>query len=381
MRRPLFALLSAAVLAAGIFTGPATAQTRPPLMIASQGYLFVGGELTTTGKQPLANQMYVEYQIPAQRLHKYPIVMIEGGGQTGANFTGTPDGREGWAQYFLRKGYAVYVADQVGRGRSGYNAEAYGPVGFQDMAFMLNRFAAPERAKLWPQAHLHTQFPGTATPGDPLFTQFLSQETPSIADFTEQQKLNVAALVALFDKIGPGILLTHSQSGAFSWPVADARPDLVKALLNVEPSGPPVHDVINNGAPNWFSDAKETKLYGLEMVPLTYDPPVTDPAQLSFEQAPAPTNPDLAQCWRQKEPARTLPRLSKTAILIIQSEASYHAPYDYCTSAYLTQAGVKHTYIRLADRGIHGNGHMMMLEKNNMQIAAVMDGWLKTAVR
>ena len=107
MRRPLFALLSAAVLAAGIFTGPATAQTRPPLMIASQGYLFVGGELTTTGKQPLANQMYVEYQIPAQRLHKYPIVMIEGGGQTGANFTGTPDGREGWAQYFLRRGYAV----------------------------------------------------------------------------------------------------------------------------------------------------------------------------------------------------------------------------------------------------------------------------------
>jgi len=380
MRRSFVVALCAALLFSGLSPTAARAQAAPaPLVIAREGYLFVGGELAT-GKQPLANQMYVEYQIPAQRLHRYPIVMIEGGGQTGANFTGTPDGREGWAQYFLRHGYAVYVCDQVGRGRSGYNAEAYGPTGYQDMQFMYDRFAAPERSKLWPQAHLHTQFPGVATAGNPVFTQFLSQETPSIADFTEQQKLNVAALVALFDKIGPGILLTHSQSGAFSWPVADARPQLVKALLDVEPSGPPVHDILNNGAPNWFSDATPLKLYGLEMVPLTYDPPVTDPAQLSFEQAPPPSNPDLVTCWRQKEPARKLPQLAKVPILIIQSEASYHAPYDYCTAAYLTQAGVKNTYIHLADLGIHGNGHMMMLEKNNMQIAAVMAGWLKTAV-
>jgi pimeloyl-ACP methyl ester carboxylesterase len=307
--------------------------------------------------------------------------MIEGGGQTGVNFTGTPDGREGWAQYFLRRGYAVYVCDQVGRGRSGYNLENYGPTGFQDMTFMLNRFAAPERAQLWPQAHLHTQFPGVAQPGNPVFTQFLSQETPSIADFTAQQKLNVAALVALFDKIGPAVLLTHSQSGAFSWPTADARPNLVKALLDVEPSGPPVHDIINNGAPNWFSDAKDLKLYGLEMVPVTYSPAITDPSELAFEQAPVPSNPDLVTCWRQKEPARTLPRLAKVPILIVQSEASYHAPYDYCTVAYLAQAGVKSTYVKLADRGIRGNGHMMMLEKNNMAIAAVMENWLKSALR
>jgi pimeloyl-ACP methyl ester carboxylesterase len=384
MRRALLAALSVAVLAAGTLSGNAAAQTpqRAPLMIAREGYLFVNGRIPPDpAKQPMTDQMYVEYQIPAQRTHKYPIVMIEGGGQTGVNFTGTADGREGWAQYFLRHGYAVYVADQVGRGRSGYNLESYGPTGFQQMPFVLDRSAAPERAKLWPQAHLHTQFPGSATATDPLFIQFLSQETPSIADFTTQQKLNVAALVALFDKIGPAILLTHSQSGAFSWPVADARPQLVKALLDVEPSGPPVHDVINNGAPNWFSDAKDTKTYGLEMVPITYDPPVTDASPLAFEQAEAPSNPDLVTCWRQKAPARTLPRIAHTPILILQSEASYHAPYDYCTSAYLTQAGVKHTFIRLVDRGIHGNGHMMMLEKNNMAIAAVMDGWLKTAVR
>ena len=56
---------------------------------------------------PVVGQMYVEFQIPQTLDHPYPIVMIHGGGQTGTNFTGTPDGREGWAQYFLRRGYAV----------------------------------------------------------------------------------------------------------------------------------------------------------------------------------------------------------------------------------------------------------------------------------
>ena len=371
---PLFVAISI------LLAGTATSQTRAPLTIANQGYLFAGGHMAD-GKQPLTGQMYVEYQIPQQRTHRYPVVMIEGGGQTGANFTGTPDGREGWATYFLRRGYAVYVADQVGRGRSGYNAETYGPTGFQDIGFLLNRFAAPEKANLWPQAHLHTQFPGNAVVGDPIFTQFLSQEVPSIADFGLQQKLNTAALVALLDTIGPAILLTHSQSGAFGWPVADARPPLVKAILAVEPSGPPVHDIVNSGPPNWFSDAPQLKLYGLGMVPLTYAPAVTEPAQLAFERAAQPGGPDLVNCWLQKAPARTLPNLTHTPILIVQSEASYHAPYDYCTAAYLSQAGVNNTFVRLADRGVHGNAHMMMLEKNSDAIAAVMETWVSSAVR
>ena len=63
------------------------------------------------------------------------------------------------------------------------------------------------------------------------------------------------------------------------------------------------------------------------------------------------------------------------------SEASYHAPYDYCTSRYLTQAGVKHEFVSLPDAGIRGNGHMMMLEKNNLEIAALLDGWTRKNVK
>ena len=99
-------------------------------------------------------------------------------------------------------------------------------------------------------------------------------------------------------------------------------------------------------------------------------------SKLEFVRQDKPDRPDLAHCWLQKEPARKLPNVAKVPILILQSEASYHASYDHCTAAYLTQAGVKNTFIRLADMGVKGNGHMMMLEKNNMAIAAVMAGWL-----
>jgi hypothetical protein len=62
--------------------------------------------------------------------------------------------------------------------------------------------------------------------------------------------------------------------------------------------------------------------------------------------------------------------------VIVTGEASYHAAYDHCTAAYLEQAGAHNTFIRLADQGVRGNGHMMMIEKNSNAIAAVIAQWL-----
>lgn len=137
-----------------------------------------------------------------------------------------------------------------------------------------------------------------------------------------------------------------------------------------------MHDAEFKGAPNYFVDGPETKPWGLGAMKLTYDR-VTESSQLSFVQQDKADAPDLVKCWRQREPAKQLTNLKSIPVLIVTSEASYHAPYDHCTSQYLTQAGVKHTFVRLADRGIKGNGHMMMLEKNNQEIAAVMADWLK----
>jgi hypothetical protein len=102
---------------------------------------------------------------------------------------------------------------------------------------------------------------------------------------------------------------------------------------------------------------------------------VTDPSQLQFTQETAPDAAGLVRCRLQTEPARQLTNLQRVPILMITSEASYHASYDSCTSQYLTQAGVQHTYIRLPDVGIHGNGHMMMLEMNNLRIASLIEQW------
>ncbi|MDB5545058.1 MAG: alpha/beta-hydrolase [Hyphomicrobiales bacterium] len=95
----------------------------------------------------------------------------------------------------------------------------------------------------------------------------------------------------------------------------------------------------------------------------------------------APQGPDLVRCWRQKEPARKLVNLANVPVLVVQTEASYHAPYDHCTVDYLRKAGVSRTnFVRLADVGIKGNGHMLMLEKNNQQIISVAEKWLDTTL-
>jgi len=350
------------------------------LEIAEQGYFFVGGryEERADGRY-MTGQMYVEYQIPAKRTKPLPIVMFSGGGQSGLNYTGTPDGREGWMQFCLRAGYAVYVLDQPSRARSPHD-EKVGPQHKFSVERVQQQFTAPERYGMWPQAKLHTQWPGTGVAGDPVFDQFYAQNYPSLSSFPRQQELNRDAGAALLDRIGPAILFTHSQSGTFGWLVGDARPDLVKAIVAMEPSGPPVHDNITKGPPDWFEDGPFTKPYGLTAAPLTYDPPLASPDEMRFVKQEKADAADRVRCWEQAEPARKLAKLQNIPVLVVEAEASYHAPFDHCTARYLKQAGVtKTTYIRLADLGIKGNAHMLMLEKNNAEIAEVARKWLSEA--
>jgi len=354
----------------------------PALEIAREGYIFAGGKYSTLkDAQVMSGQIYAEFQIPVRQRHPFPIVFVHGLGQSGTNFTGTPDGREGWSQFFLRQGYAVYVMDQPGRGRSAYQASLYGPATPPNLIAIQKRFTAVERYNLWPQAHLHTQWPGAGVPEDPVFDQFFASQLPSITDFALQVELNRDAILALLEKIGPAILLTHSQAGAFGWPVADARPGLVKAVVAVEPSGPPFFNVENFGAQEWFRDAADKQRpWGITAVPLLYSPAARDATDLAIARQDQPDRPDVSRCWLQKDPARQLPNLQKMPILIVTSESSYHAAYDHCTVKYLEQAGVRPKWIRLEDAGIHGNGHMMMLEKNNGEIAALMSRWLDSVV-
>ena len=391
MSKPLLLLRTLATALAGTImiggcasTGNTTSTgSDRAISIAEQGYFFAGGQYVKNkaGQQIRVGQMFVQFQIPANRTQPYPVVMWHGGGQTGTNFLGTPDGRKGWADHFLQQGYAVYVVDQPARARSGYFAEVYGRARNPNAQAMSERFTAPERVNQYPQAKLHTQWPGAGAAGDPTFDQFFSSQVEDIADVGVIEQLNREAGQALLDKIGPSILLTHSQSGPFGWVLANDRPKLVKGILAIEPNGPPLYENTFAPAPEWFKDGSLGRAWGVTRGPLSFQPAAASATDLKLTRQAAADAPNLVRCWVQPEPARQLPNLKGLPILIVVSEASYHAPYDHCTAKFLTQAGVPNTFVRLETIGIRGNGHMMMLEKNNLEIAAFLTKWARENVR
>ncbi len=355
-------------------------------------WFYTGGEYyNLDGKTFLEGQMYVEKYMPATQTRRYPIVMIHGGVQTGSGFAATADGRQGWAGDFTDAGYVVYVIDQPERGRSGHRltGDATAPVQRYSVEQIQRIFTAPARDRRWPRAHRHSQWPGSGLRGDPLFDNFFASQVEMLADRTQIERSCRDAMVALLDRIGAAIVLTHSQSGPIGWLLADARPQLVKGILAIEPNGPPFRDVQFNGAPDWFSYQQgDARRWGITRLPMTFDPPVDDPEQLQPKLSAAPDDNKSRNDERETErvrgllpggPARTLPNLAGIPIAIVSAEASFHACYDQCTSQFLHWAGVDHDYIRLEENGIAGNGHMLMLEKNSDEIATFLIDWLTAA--
>ena len=360
------------------------------LAIAKQGDFYVGGRSYDTPEGPvIADRMYVEFQIPEKKTKPYPIVLFHGGGITGAFWGTTPDGREGWRDYFLRHGYAVYVVDAPTVGRSGYNALVDGPqiIVSSSAQGAEAMFTRPEDHPLWPQAKKHSQFPGTGKSGDQAFEAFqalsvqgvegVKNNTPPPLSVTQRMdEITQAASAALLDRIGPAIILTHSRSGTTGWLLADARPKLVKAVVAVEPNGPPFYNVLPGNTATSIA-----RPWGITYAKLDFKPAPKSAADLAPTKQLAPEAPDLIGCWPMGGTKRTLPNLKRIPILIVTSEASYHAQYDQCTSHFLTAAGVANEHLQLEKIGIHGNGHVMMLERNSDDIAGAIADWLERKVR
>ncbi len=140
------AILVAATVAAVLgMAGAATAQAitdlrtpGTPLVLKAQGSFFIGGEKVEQSEVELGNlgpgghitvnQMYVRYMVPQDGADNVPVIMVHGATLTGKSWETTPDGRMGWDEYFVRKGHPVYVPDQVGRGRSGFNQAIFNNV-------------------------------------------------------------------------------------------------------------------------------------------------------------------------------------------------------------------------------------------------------------
>src|SRR5262245_18446340 len=373
--------IGATFVAALIFPAP-SGRAEPPKLpvpafdqsaVGQRGYVYVGGTyIGEDGKNIMRGQAYVEVVAPKDGRQPYPLVLINGNAQTPTNWMGTPDGHKGWADFFVEQGYVVYMLEQPMRGRSAWPPSDGAPRMFRvDEEERL--FTDNARSGNWPQAKKQTQWPGEGPgkgkKGDPVFDVYYATQVEALASTEETEKANQAAGAALLDKIGPAILITHSQSGYFSWLIADARPKLVKGNIAIEPPGPPIENVI-------FATGKG-RAWGLTNIPITYDPPLGNPDELAVVKEDKPDGPDLAVCWVQKSPARRLVNLKGIPTMVLVAEASYHAVFDHCTAKWLNQADVKTDFIRLEDRGVRGNGHMVMIEKNNLDVAKVIDEWMQ----
>ncbi|KAH6606011.1 fusarubin cluster-esterase [Trichoderma cornu-damae] len=343
---------------------------------AIRTFFYTGGGYTDdgVGGHIYREQMYVERLRPARGVSRAtPIVFIHGQAQTGTNFLNKPDGGRGWASQFLDQGYEVYIVDQTLRARSPWQPAYVVAVPSTYSAEIIEqRFTAPQNYNLWPQAASHTQWPGNGSMGDAVFDTFYSSNVQFISNAVYQQTTVQNAGAALLDKIGkPVILVGHSQGGLMPIVIADARPKLTKALILLEPTGPPFREAIFSSAP--------ARAWGLADIKLTYTPPVSVPVLDLVQQVyPAPDR-NHTDCVLQASspPPRQLSNLASKPILLVTSEASYHAPYDYCTASYLKQAGCsKTTHLELAKAGIRGNGHLFFMEKNSDQIQQKVQGWI-----
>ncbi|KAL2063191.1 hypothetical protein VTL71DRAFT_6263 [Oculimacula yallundae] len=341
--------------------------------LASREYFYIGGRYVNTSSGHLfVDQMYVEKLTPNETWQPYPLVFIHGQAQTGTNWLNKPDGNPGWASFFLKEGYEVYIVDQTARGRSAWNPAGGTNMTMYSAEIIEQRFTAAKNFDLWPQAKLHTQWPGTGLIGDPTFDQYYASNVQFQTNTVVQEMNMQAAGSALLDKTGPAVLISHSQGGLMPWLIADIVPDFVKAIVAIEPSGPPFTDVIFR--------TERTRPWGLTNIPLTYFPmPMNLSTPLQTENVPN-NSPNLQTCIIQAEPARQLVNLKNIPVLVENGEASYHAAYDDCTWKFLVQAGVPAERMRMNDLGIYGNGHLQFLEKNSDEIAAVLNAWIKKKV-
>src|SRR5436190_10343678 len=391
MRKPTrrdFVATSLAVPAglAGLMASPeavAAATGGPALDIAEWSFFWTGVERTTLpgGTSPvvIGKQMYVEYQIPAKVKHPYPIVLVHGGGGQGLDWMGTPDGRRGWATILLEEGYKVYVVDRPGHGRSPYHPDLHGGWPGPQTLESISGLFTPQRAKApaggrggfgnSANAKLHNQWPGTGAVGTPELAQLVASQGGSFGNGMGVIKDSQVAAwqkagAEMVRKIGPSIIMTHSAGGPFGFYVLEAEPTLVKGIVVVEGATGSAF----TGQSRW----------GLINLPVTYDPPVTDPAQIKTKQV-QPSEADaklgIGPYNIQEEPAHKLKNWKDCAICVYTAEASFVLPNPGAV-AYLKQAGVRAEEIRLADVGIHGNGHAMMCEKNNRETIKPILDWL-----
>jgi hypothetical protein len=327
------------------------AQDEELLIIKEQGSFAVGGsvitnpgefdaiERTPEGQTFHGDHAYVFYQIPNDA-RELPLVMWHGYGQFSKTWETTPDGREGFQNIFLRRQFSVYLINQPRRGNAGRSTVETTITPTPDEQFWFNVF----RVGVWPD-----YFPGVQFSKDQeTLNQYFRQITPDTGPI--DINVNVEAVSALFDKIGPGVLVTHSHSGGMGWLTA-VKNQNVKAIVSYEPGSgfvfpeDQVPEPLESSAGPLMASAVPIEdflaltnipiiIYYGDNIPDSPDPnPGVDGWRVRFE---------MAKLWRDA----------------------------------VNGQGGDVTVVHLPEIGITGNTHFPFSDLNNVEIADLMSDWL-----
>ena len=342
------------VTATILFTACATSKdgnNRDHLVIQEQGSFAVGGTMITApgtfdsykptpaGQTFRGDHAYVFYQVPV-KARKLPLVMWHGVGQFSKTWETTPDGREGFQNIFLRRRFGVYLIDQPRRGNAARSMVAATIAPTPDEQQWFNTF----RIGIYPNYFEGIQFARDTN----TLNQYFRSMTPSIGDIDINVTTDAAS--ALFNKIGPAILVTHSHSGGMGW-ITAVKSNNVKAIVSYEPGSgflfpegevPPA--MASSGGTLTASAVPMSEFMKLTKIPIIIYYGDNIPS--------TPSNNPGADGWRVR---LAMARLWRDAV---------------------NKYGGDVTVVHLPDVGIKGNTHFPFSDLNNIEIANLMSKWL-----
>jgi pimeloyl-ACP methyl ester carboxylesterase len=329
---------------------------KEPMVIKEHGSFFVGGRTSHVDLNGLdaegpayvkqfglsgdstVDQMYVQFQKPMTGEKRLAIVFIPGCCLSSKEWETTPDGRMGWYDYFTHKGYPTYLAEQAGRARSGFNTAGFNEV-------QASRLAPSEQRRIiivthqvaWVAFRLGPKY-GIAWPDEQFpvekINEFYKQLIPDlilteVPDAAKEhaspttKNPTIDDLARLSEELGGAILVGHSQSSWFPTQVALKERPGVRGLVQLETG--------------CFSNLTEHQIAVLAKVPV---------------------------------------------LVVVGDHFAVPQPSADCTKEMqqVNAAGGDFTFIALPDKGIRGNSHMFMQDKNNLEVADVIVDWIKNHV-